>query len=153
MHRSFCNPRPYLNEVTAYTVNFLLSVLLSPFRWVAEYFKTRRANEVQPLFTRKLKFLLGTLLLQRTSYNKVSLFSNILPHNVFSSLWESSSHRKHHQPKHPDRRSHTDGFSWSKCCYQEVFWEMQWKSVFQSWETCNPSSGESGKPTEWTEKT
>lgn len=64
------------------------------------------------------------LLLQRTSCNKVSSFS----HRVFFSLKESGNHRKPHQPKHPGKRSHTDGFCDSKRCYQEVFWEMQRKS-------------------------
>lgn len=72
------------------------------------------------------------LLLQTTSCNKISSFSHRLPHRVFFSLRESSNHRKHHQPKHLGRRSHTDGLRESKCCYQEVFWEMWRKAVFQS---------------------
>lgn len=90
-------------------------------------------------------YWVGTLFLQRTSHNKISLFSPRLPHRIFSSLSKSSSHRKHHQPKHPDRSSHTDGFSKSNVITKNFFWEMQRKSVFQRWKTCNPTWGESGK--------
>lgn len=151
MHRSLCSRRPHLTyEVTEYTFQFLYSVLPSPFRWVVEYFKTWRLYEVQPLFTRKLKFLLGTLPLQRTSHNEVSLFSHRSPHRVFSSLWVSSSHRKHHQPKHPDRRSHTDGFLLEQMLLPRSFLGNAEK-ISVSKLRRNPTSGESGKPIDWTE--
>lgn len=102
--RSFCNPRPQLTEVTAYTAKFLSWILLSPFRWAIEHFKIGTAYEIQPLFTRKPKFLLDTSFCGERLVTRYLHFHTDY-HTVFFSLQESSNHRKHHQPKQLGRRS------------------------------------------------
>lgn len=148
MRTSFCNPRPHLTyEVTEHTFQFLYSVLLSAFRWVVEYFQSWRAHEVQPLFTRKSTFLLGTLLLQRTSHSKVSLFSHNYHTECFP-VYESPAAIESTTNQNTQTGEGTQMGSLRANVLTKKFSEKCRENQCFKAETRNPTSGESGKPTD-----
>ena len=72
------------------TAKLLSWILVCPFRWAIEHFKTWAAHEVQPLLIRKPKFLLGTPFVDNTLYQGYLHFHTDY-HTKYFSVYKSQA--------------------------------------------------------------